>query len=563
MSGHIETVKSRVILFLAMFTLIITLLALIFSFNIIYAFQKWSVTRSAESSLQLVANLIEQDLRELTSLGMWCGHNTQIIDYFLNADQPVPRSLNAWNRLSGQYLNNRASRYVRRLLVFNAARDKFLQVGNSLAMSVPVTIYNLEKIFDTGAIEKPDWQVLVQDPYLFSDGVLLLPFVYPVYNSWDGNKIGTVFLGAGTGIITDKLSGYKFSSSSQLYLEIGNNYFLIEDDRIIPGDFYFSPVKQESSRAAGNTGGNAAIIMEGQDSRGKRYTLVKFPVRDNIILTQVLEPVNFVLLSGAWPALAGGLAILIILLAIMVFGVNRMGLDIRALMDKAVTDEKNKRDLEYRMLQSQINPHFLYNTLNSIKWMATIQNAAGIAEMTTALSGFLKTLSGDVRRIVPLREELALLDDYMVIQKYRYGDSVNFEKQIPDESLLETPVPRFILQPLAENAIFHGIEPKGSGTILFSAARENNDVLVTLSDNGAGMDSNAVYGMGLNNINERLGNAFGEGYGIAISSEPGKGTTVTFRLPGNKVPGNKIPGNKVSDTKFENKVTDTKNGDHQ
>jgi len=200
-------------------------------------------------------------------------------------------------------------------------------------------------------------------------------------------------------------------------------------------------------------------------------------------------------------------------------------------MDKVVTDEKNKRDLEYRMLQNQINPHFLYNTLNSIKWMATIQNATGIAEMTTALSGFLKTLSKDIRKVVPLQEELALLDDYMVIQKYRYGDSVNFEKEIQDEALLDTPIPRFILQPLVENAIFHGIEPKGSGAILFSAEGRDDDILITLRDDGVGMGSEAVFGIGLSNIEERLRYAFGDGYGLSIKSEAGKGTVVTFRLP--------------------------------
>ena len=529
MGGHIDSVKSRVILFLVMFTLIITVLALIFSFNIIYVFQKWSVARSAEFNLQLVANLIEQDIRELTILGRWCGYNPQIAGYFMSGDRLTPRSIHAWNLLSEQYLNNRAGRYVRRLLVFNSTRDKFLQVGSSLASSVPVTIYNLEKIFDTGAMEKPNWQILIPDPYLFSAETLIIPLVCPVYNSWDGSEIGTVFLGAGAGIITDKLKGYKQTANSQLYLYIGGKYYLVEGDRIIPGDFSFTVTKRETAADAGAVGG-AALIQEGRDSHGKRYTLVRYPVRDEIVLTQVLEPVNFVLLSGAWPALAGGLVILIILLAFMAFGVKRMAFDLRSLMDKVVTEEKNKRDLEYRMLQSQINPHFLYNTLNSIKWMATIQNAAGIAEMTTALSGFLKTLSKDIRKVVPLRDELALLDDYMVIQKYRYGDSVNFEKKIPDETLLETPIPRFILQPLLENAIFHGIEPKGSGTIVLSAFRQEDDVLVTLSDNGVGMDKEAVFGTGLNNINERLCSAFGNGYGIDIKSEAGKGATVTVRL---------------------------------
>jgi two-component system sensor histidine kinase YesM len=527
MSGHIETVKSRVTLLSAVFALIITVLALIFSFNIIYAFQKWSIARSAEFNLELVASLIEQDLRELTALGRWCGHNAQIIDYFLAEDQLASRSIQAWNLLSEQYINNRAGRYVRRLLVCDSTRKRFLQVGSSLSSSFPVTIYNLEKFFETGVVEKPDWQTLIQDPFIFAGDLLLVPFVYPVYNSWDGSEIGTVFLGVNTGIITDKLKGYKLPVNSQLYLTIGGKYYLIENGRIVPGDFSFAVTGREASVRAGT----AASILEGRDTRGKRHTLVSYPVRNEIFLTHALDPVNFVLLSGAWPALAAGLGVLIILLAIMAFGVRRMATEITMLMDKVLADEKNKRDLEYRMLQSQINPHFLYNTLNSIKWMATIQNATGIAEMTTALSRLLKTLSKDIRKEVPLREELALLDDYMVIQKYRYGNSVNFEKQVP-EDLLDTPIPRFILQPLVENAIFHGIEPKGSGTIEFCASRRDADVLLSLNDDGVGMGSEATSGTGLRNIDERLRCAFGDGYGISIKSKDGKGTTVTVRLPG-------------------------------
>ena len=546
MKGHFENVKSRIFLFLVIFILLITVLALIFSFNIIYAFQKFNIARSAEFNLQLVASLIEQDIRELTVLGRWCGSNPQIIEYFLSEDNPVQRSVNAWNLLSTQYLNNRAGRYVRRLLVFNSAKDKFLQVGGTLPASFPVTIYNLDRIFETGAMEKKNWQTLAEDPFVFSADPLLLTFVYPVYNSWNGEEIGAVFLGAGTGIITDKLRGYKLSANSQLYLGIGEKYYLIENDRIIPGDFSFTIARRESPAHTDVNSGTAAMVMEGRDSRGKRHTLLSYSVRDEIVLTHVLEPVNFVLLSGAWPAMAGGLAVLIILLVIMAYGVNRMTMEIRFLMDKVVVDEKNKRDLEYRMLQSQINPHFLYNTLNSIKWMATIQNATGIAEMTTALSRFLKTLSKDIRKMVPLKDELSLLDEYMVIQKYRYGDSVNFEKQITEEALLETPIPRFILQPLVENAIFHGIEPKGSGTILFSAFRQNGDVVVSLSDNGVGMSSDAVLGIGLNNIEDRFRYAFGDGYGITINSEAGKGTTVTFRLP--LVTGTEAANDKTSDS---------------
>ena len=537
MRDHIKTVKSRVILFVVLFALVITMLALIFSYNTISAFQRRIAVQSAEFNLRLVASLVEQDLRNLTALGWWCGHNAPVAAYFSAEDRLTERSMDAWRALSEQYINNRSGPYVRRLIVFDQAQQRFLQVGNSAPSSNPVTVYNLWKIFAAGVEWKAGWQAAVIDPYIFSNDSLVIPFVYPVYDPSGGGEIGTVFLAASTALVTDKLGGYRLSGDSRLYLGLGDRQYLIEGGRIIPADFSFAIEAQE---AADGTGGREA-------ERGSA-TLVSCAVREGITLTQALDPARSVPLSGAWPALAAGLGVLLILLVIMAWGVNRMAREIAALMDRQIADEKNKRDLEYRMLQNQINPHFLYNTLNSIKWMATIQNATGIAEMTTSLSRFLKTLARDIRKVVPLRDELALLEDYLVIQKYRYGGSVSFEQRI-DEALLDTPIPRFTLQPLAENAIFHGIEPKGSGTIVLEAERRGGDVLVSLTDNGAGMSAETIAGIsaggtaegdtagrdpsvGIRNVDERIRYAFGEAYGLSIRSEEGMYTIAAIRLPG-------------------------------
>ena len=114
---------------------------------------------------------------------------------------------------------------------------------------------------------------------------------------------------------------------------------------------------------------------------------------------------------------------------------------------------------EYRMLQNEVNPHFIYNTLNSIRWMATIQHAPGIAEMVTAFARLTKSISKGTQKLVPLQEELALLNDYFTIQQYRYGGDLEIEvSRIESETLCrDCLIPRFTLQPLVENAIFHGL----------------------------------------------------------------------------------------------------------
>lgn len=215
-------------------------------------------------------------------------------------------------------------------------------------------------------------------------------------------------------------------------------------------------------------------------------------------------------------------------------------------MERRLADEKARQDLEYQMLQSQINPHFLYNSLNSIKWMATIQNAHGIAEMTTSLSHLLKSIAKGQQLLVPLNEELSLVRDYFVIQKYRYGGAVTLEEDL-EPGLDEIPIPRFTLQPLLENAIFHGIEPKGgAGTVVLCARHTGGTLTLTVTDNGVGMEPEQASALlagqrdgsgglfqqiGLYNVHRRIQYEFGPDYGLSVESEPGVYTRVTVRLP--------------------------------
>ena len=234
-------------------------------------------------------------------------------------------------------------------------------------------------------------------------------------------------------------------------------------------------------------------------------------------------------------------------------GINHLAGNVEGLLARRLEDQKRKQDLEYQMLQTEINPHFIYNTLNSIRWMATIQNATGIAEMVTAFARLTKSISKSTEKLVPLQDELALLNDYFTIQQYRYGGDIQIEvAHIDDEAICrDCMIPRFTLQPLAENAIFHGLEPKGGfGSVLLEIriSPEDGDVLVTMTDDGVGMPPEQVARLldapenraaaqdkirhvGLWNVHRRLQYSFGPSYGLTVESEPGVGTAVTIRLP--------------------------------
>lgn len=182
--------------------------------------------------------------------------------------------------------------------------------------------------------------------------------------------------------------------------------------------------------------------------------------------------------------------------------------------------------------------------------MAVMQNVPGIAEMLDSLSQIMKNISKDTKVKTPLRNELALLTHYITIQKYRYGDNFSYKQNIHDEMLLDCMVFKFTLQPIIENAIFHGIGAKNSaGVIRLDVFRDKDDMLISITDNGVGIQPDRVESIlraktgaeenedgqfkkiGLKNINTRMKLEYGERYGLIIHSEPNRFTTVILRYP--------------------------------
>ena len=226
--------------------------------------------------------------------------------------------------------------------------------------------------------------------------------------------------------------------------------------------------------------------------------------------------------------------------------VNEMTMSIENLLRTQQQDYEQRRRIEIQLLQSQVNPHFLYNTLDSIRWMSVIQKSPGIEKMTRSLSNLLKNIAKGTQDKITVQEELALLHDYVEIQSVRYMEAFSFDDRVPQE-LYCYRVIKLTLQPLVENAIFHGIEPTGEGgTITVSGHEEGSDLLLYVTDDGAGIPADTLAGLltaerprshaslngiGVYNVHRRLQMLYGPDYGLTIESEPGCGTCVTVRIP--------------------------------
>ena len=220
----------------------------------------------------------------------------------------------------------------------------------------------------------------------------------------------------------------------------------------------------------------------------------------------------------------------------------------RHLMDDIVQQEEEKRRSELDVLQSQINPHFLYNTLDSVVWMTENGRTEDAVVMLTALARFFRISLSRGSNIIPIADELEHARHYLTIQKMRYKNKFSAEITAEDgvESLYTI---KLIIQPILENAIYHGMAyADGDGEIRIHAYRAGDDVLIEVSDNGPGMPEEMVErllkpnapaaaagakgsGIGFRNVHQRIQLTFGPNYGLSIDSEPDSGTAVTIRLP--------------------------------
>ena len=227
---------------------------------------------------------------------------------------------------------------------------------------------------------------------------------------------------------------------------------------------------------------------------------------------------------------------------------------IRELLDSQMKEQESLKKAELRALQAQINPHFLYNTLDTIIWMAETQQTDQVVQLVSALSSFFRISLSKGRDWISIGEEIERTRNYLTIQKMRYRDILDFRIDI-DPTLANNTILKLILQPLVENALYHGIKNKRNGGIISVRASQNGDgeIVLEVEDNGVGMthdklervraqiseDSEEIRletGFGIDNVNKRIRLYYGRQYGLSIASEAGIGTCVTLVIPAKSEP---------------------------
>ena len=222
---------------------------------------------------------------------------------------------------------------------------------------------------------------------------------------------------------------------------------------------------------------------------------------------------------------------------------------IKELLDSKIKEQENLKRAELRALQAQINPHFLYNTLDTIIWMAESKKTDHVVEIVTALSSFFRISLSKGMDWITISEEVERIRSYLTIQKMRYHDILDFKIEV-DDDVAENTILKLILQPLVENALYHGIKNKRQGGTISVRARRNgeDEVLLEVEDDGIGFtpeklaqlraeledngdDIKLESGFGIGNVNKRIRLYYGKLYGLSVQSEYTTGTCVTLVIP--------------------------------
>lgn len=266
--------------------------------------------------------------------------------------------------------------------------------------------------------------------------------------------------------------------------------------------------------------------------------IVNAPVRSLIrAMNEFEKQAEFFRYSGGTEAVSD--------LRVLSLSFEHMAKTIQSLMERVHREEKELRKTELKALQAQINPHFLYNTLDSIQWMCEQGKTHDAAEMVRALARLFRISISRGRELITVKEELQHAESYLIIQSYRYRSQFSYSIDA-DSSLMDFLCNKITVQPLIENAIYHGIDrmvDEGEIKITVKTADDgSDDILITVSDNGVGMTKEQCRkilakersdsgGIGVKNVNDRLKIYFGEKYGLSIESELDVGTTVTVRIP--------------------------------
>ena len=585
-----SSLRARLILYSASLTLIVLISLIVVSFVTLRDFLRESLMAGSRYQLRVAMDHIDRDMDRLAQLVNWCSVEDDVAAFVSSHDrvggERMLKAMSAYRTVRDAVYANGVDGYVDKLIIGGFG-------GHSIQFGlVPGHVGDYAKGLEAyerhggGAFVPFRWEGMIEEPFIFSEGGPVVPVAKGIYGPQSLEPIGFVFMAVNAEVIIRYLQGFSQEAGVRYFIAIGDTaYEVIEGRELVPAAI---DVELERGRRHYSDGGVPYVELE---LDGRDETLIVYSgERTGWVLAQTLPTFQFTRQNLVFARLLVIVAIAMLLLLILLLytvnrtinrpiakigrrvavvaggdfshdptiewdnelghigrAVNRMSRDLESLIERRVKDEQARKALEFRVLQHQINPHFLYNTLNAIKWMATIQKSSGIAEMVSSLAALLRHAAQGADALVTLERELELVGEYCTIQRYRSANLFSYDVEVKERCLLKCRVVKFMLQPIVENALMHGIEPKmAPGIIKIEVSRvDPGTVRIDVTDDGVGIgadrlatileaspsDTETFNRIGLHNVDERLKLAFGERYGLSVESEVGAYTRVSATLP--------------------------------
>lgn len=579
-----KTIKGKLIAYFSAAFLIITVLLCVYYYHTNYKLQEKQILQNADSNIDYIQSNINRML-------MRCEEFSDKI-YF---DHQITKTLTRQYSSSKDYYNldgdlvdaiKNISLYLDNDIISQYIGGVILQGNNNNLIK-----YGLDADYiDIKELEKQEWfqqnkeneyvkwESMIKNESPVSMDEYKIPFVRRVISLYTGEKVGWMFVSVSPSIVKDAVKDYELSHDDILVICDKNNRCIYSNKQEFIGEEL-----DELMETTSNEGGKISY-QEQKWFPVKNYSEYSGFTIVHLINSKVFQEQSEILMKSTIMVILTMLTViffLIILISNLLTkplsriikrmklisqgdfsvdktlegddeigtlgkGINILSQSVATLMEQIREEEAMKKELEYKTLQSQINPHFVYNVLNSIKIMAKLQSADSIYKMAENFGELLREVSKGVDDKITIEKEFRLLDQYVYLQRIRKKGLIRVEYTI--ESGCENGlIIKFLLQPLVENAILHGFErKKGMGIIHITAQKQDeNKLLILIRDNGSGMSEDEIQQLfegkhekwvqynkiGVKNIQERIKILYGPQYGLTYKSEMNEYTEVRVLLP--------------------------------
>ena len=592
------TIRARILLCTISLIALICIIITSISYFLVFNNLRQNLIQTSETRLSFLCESIDANVSNVSNFIRACQISTKIIN-FTKEKEP---SGNQTKREAHDFVmenysaNAELPSQLIRMVIIGKSRKDIVQLVEPPYSSIAISADAIRSLpyFETLHEHMEEIATgILPDFFCTAKEIPMIPVLYPIEHPYKAEEIGYIFTEISTSVITDPIRNYLSEKDSRFFFYMNDHLYQFRDEALVPYEDTFEVVDDLSNLSLNPDIRIQTVRIRNEMDEMETFTIVTHSlntkgwyiaecVDESRLIEDVFNTLYIIVLITIAAASCIGIFLSSFLsrtvnvpvkqlqsrirriengdfsrdlstewtheLGDIGKTINDLSENVLLLMEQRIEDERQKREYEYKMLQSQINPHFLYNTLNSIKWMATIQNSPGIAEMTTSLSRLLKDISKGATSLVTIKHELDLINDYFIIQQYRYGGTITLTFNVEDDMLLSCQILKFTLQPIVENAIFHGIEPKGTAgnIVIHIYQNETEDIRIDVTDDGVGMEpeltarllymeapasSSFFKEIGVSNVHKRLQYEFGEQYGLSIQSEKGKFTTISILLP--------------------------------